>query len=141
MYDDEYQVSQAPAPNYEFTPQENSVIDGLLTSVRIVAVGWFLLALLVAGLGALVVVQGGGGAIVSIPLFGGGAIMFFLGRHLWSASNSMQVITKSEGNDIPNLLAAVTHIGEYFKMILYVILIVFILALIGVIIGAATAAG
>ncbi len=135
MYDDENQVSQAPAPSYEFTPQENSVISGLLTSVMIVAIGWFCMALLLGGLGALVLVKSGGGVgvILSIPLLLAGAIMFLLGKDLWRAANSMRVITNSEGNDIANLVQAVKHIGDYFRMILYIVIIVFIVALIGLI--------
>ena len=138
MYDDENQASSEPSPGYEFTPQEKSVISGLLTSVRIVAIGWFVMALLLAGLGALVLVKGGGGVgvIISIPLLLGGVIMFLLGKDLWRASNSMQVITRSEGSDIPNLVQAVNHIGDYFKMVLYIVILVFIVALIGLI-GAA----
>jgi hypothetical protein len=135
MYDNEYPGSEAPAPTYQFTPRETSVIAGLRTSVRIVSIGWFVLALLLAAMGALLVVKGASAmsGILAVPFLFGAAIMFFMGKSLFGAANSLGAISRSDGNDIPKLVGAVEKIGDYFKIILVFVIIVFVLAvLIGI---------
>lgn len=138
MYDNEMPGSEAPAPTYQFSPQEKSVIGGLRTSVRIVAIGWFVLALLLAGLGVLLIVKGASASagILAFPLLFGAVLIFFLGKSLFHAANLLEAVSRSDGNDIPKLVGAVEKIGDYFKIILVFVIIVFVLAVLIALISA-----
>ncbi len=129
MYDNENPGSEAPAPTYQFTPRETSVIAGLRTSVRIVSIGWFVLSLLLAAMGVLMIVKGAStmAGILAVPVLLGAAIMFFLGKDLFGAANSLGAISRSDGDDIPKLVRAVEKIGDYFKLILVFVIIVFVI--------------
>lgn len=129
----------APAGSFEFDASQNKVIEDIASSMRFVGI----LLYLYTGLSLLGAV--GHGISHRIPeAIGtgiGGILYGVMGASINRASSYFKQIVTTQGNDVPHLMNALTHLGGVFKLIrtLFLILlsVLFVVLVAGIIAGIA----
>ena len=112
---------------YEFNNTQNQLIRQLAQKMRFV--GYILLAL-----GVLVIVAG----IVNFRLGGfatiiQGIIQLIIGIWTAKAATSFQLIVKTQGNDIENLMTALGELRKLYALQYWIFIIALILVVVGIV--------
>jgi len=112
---------------YEFNNTQNQLIRQLAQKMRFV--GYILLAL-----GVLVIVAG----IVNFRLGGfatiiQGIIQLIIGIWTAKAATSFQLIVKTQGNDIENLMTALSELRKLYALQYWIFIIALILVVVGIV--------
>lgn len=111
---------------YEFNNTQNQLIRQLAQKMR---VGYILLAL-----GVLVIVPG----IVNFRLGGfatiiQGIIQLIIGVWTAKAATSFQLIVKTQGNDIENLMTALGELRKLYALQYWIFIIALVLVVVGIV--------
>lgn len=133
-------VAPAPAPQYEFTEEQNAVIDRLARAIL-----WVRAPLLVTGVLQLILALGlalrlsrDGAHIVGVIGYALSAVVsLLLAYWLLRAALAFFRITTTEGRDITHLMEALGYLGSWFDLLaffvkLYLFLLGLLLAVLGV---------
>ena len=112
---------------YEFNNTQNQLIRQLAQKMRFV--GYILLAL-----GVLVIVAG----IVNFRLGGfatiiQGIIQLIIGIWTAKAATSFQLIVKTQGNDIENLMTALGELRKLYALQYWIFIIALVLVVVGIV--------
>lgn len=112
---------------YEFNNSQNQLIRQLAQKMRFV--GYILLAL-----GVLVIVAG----IVNFRLGGfatiiQGIIQLIIGIWTAKAATSFQLIVKTQGNDIENLMTALGELRKLYALQYWIFIIALVLVVVGIV--------
>ena len=112
---------------YEFNNTQNQLIRQLAQKMRFV--GYILLAL-----GVLVIVAG----IVNFRLAGfatiiQGIIQLIIGIWTVKAATSFQLIVKTQGNDIENLMIALGELRKLYALQYWIFIIALVLVVVGIV--------
>ena len=105
------------ASQYEFTPEQNEVLESAARWVGVFA--WIMIAssiIMTIG-GVLSADEGSIGALIAA------AVYFTVGMSFRGSASSMQEVVKTEGNDIPHLMAALDSLASAFQVMGILILI------------------
>lgn len=112
---------------YEFNNTQNQLIRQLAQKMRFV--GYILIAL-----GVLVIVAG----IVNFRLGGfatiiQGIIQLIIGLWTAKAATSFQLIVKTQGNDIENLMTALGELRKLYALQYWIFIIALVLVVVGIV--------
>lgn len=123
-------------PQYEFTPEQNKVIDDLSSGMRVVGFVSMLAGVLylVGFIGALIhAIRFPDGAAQVVLL--GLAMLFFLSQAKWTdnAAREFGKVTSTTGQDISHLMQALDNLRKLYSMIATIIKVYLLFVLIGVI--------
>lgn len=142
------QAVYRPTPGaYEFTEPENAVLRKLSGAMKVVVYAQ-VASLLVGLLSVIVTVsrmtsatQRLGGAIGGMIGLGFGAVYSALVAYfLWSSASAFDRVVTTQGDDMPNLVSALTSQRSYFGMVKWLLIGALVLGLGACVIGMMAAA-
>lgn len=126
-------VTPAPAPQYEFTEEQNAVIDRLAQAILWVRVPLFIAGVfqLVLALGLALRLPRDGAHIVGVIGHALSAVVsLLLAYWLLRAALAFFRITTTEGRDIAHLMDALGYLGSWFDLLAFFVkLYLFLLGL------------
>jgi hypothetical protein len=127
-----------PTPgNYEFNETENSVLRGLANKMKLVAFA----QIASLGVGALSMVvtvarmsgssQRIGGIIGgSVGVLFGGVLSAFIAYFMWRSAAAFERVVQTRGDDVPNLIDALSSQSSYFAMLKWLVVAAFTLTIV-----------
>jgi hypothetical protein len=137
-----------PTPsNYEFSPQENQVIAGIANATRIngfVQITALVLSIVSSGFVILRVSNMGASVapVVGTTLVGsviGALFSIFVATAMFKSSAAFQRVVDTQGNDIPNLIEALTYQRSFFALLKVLMGVVLVVVALGCAAGMAIA--
>jgi|HubBroStandDraft_6_1064221.scaffolds.fasta_scaffold1945734_1 disulfide bond formation protein DsbB len=128
-------------PQYEFTTDQNKVIDQLARNMRIVAVVMLFIGVLylLAFVGAIANVYFAP-AMIGHPILIGVAMLFYLTMGRWTdaAAKEFQKVVQTTGQDISHPMVALDNLRKLYVLMGAIIKVYLVLALIGLIVVVVT---
>jgi hypothetical protein len=123
-------------PQYEFTTDQNKVIDQLARNMRIVAVVMLFIGVLylLAFVGAIANVYFAP-SMIGHPILIGVAMLFYLTMGRWTdaAAKEFRKVVETTGQDVSHLMDALDNLRKLYVLMGTIIKVYLILALIGLI--------
>ena len=111
---------------YEFSQEQQRIIGGVGSSMRIVG----LVLLVVGGLCALIAVLSGNNGQSGTSLVGSGIqgmLALTIGTFTWNAGSAFRRIVSTQGNDLEHLMEAMGDLGSLYRLQLVVWVITMLL--------------
>ncbi len=97
-------------PQYEFTDEQNRVIEDLATKMRLVGTVLQVFGVLGIITGLVGITHHGAGTLIQ------GVIFLFLGIWAGRSAAAFQLIAKTHGRDVSHLMEALRQLGKYFGL-------------------------
>ena len=124
------QVTTAKPAGYEFTPVQNSTIQGLGDRMKAIGVLHFALGGLMAIGGILFLFSSLVSAFLHFVL---AALFGLIGRWMYSGADSFLLIVRTRGSDIQHLMHALEDLRRFYNFMYWSIVVVLGLIALGVI--------